>query len=373
MKGMGTVELLTMVWLKRLGVPLKRDVILLAVADEEVDGGGAEFIAQNKWDGIGCSHMVNEGGLGLRDIFFEGQTVYAISAAEKGILWLRMTASGDPGHGSTPRPGEAPARLRDALVKLDEEYRPEPTFHPMLEELFFRVGEHRSGLDKAVLTHPAAVRSILGPRLLKNPPTAAMITNTVHLTGMEGANNPNVVPEEVHAILDCRIQPDVDPLVVLVELERIFADDPWIRFEVIHQFPGNTSPWDDPWFATLSRAMVDGRDDVAAGPIVSVGFTDSIIFRKLGVHAYGIEPFAVTGEDLATMHGNSERIHVDEVRDGLRRLFGAVVDWAAADGGTPPPAKLAAPAWEAVEPVIWPAAALEPSSAPLPPGPTIPR
>jgi len=354
MKGMGTVELMTMVWLKRLGVPLKRDVILLAVSDEEVSNGGAEFLASTKWDEIGCTHMVNEGGMGVRDVFFEGQSVYAISAAEKGVLWLRMVATGNPGHGSTPRLEEAPARLRDALVKLDEEWNPEPMFHPMLDELFFRVGEHRSGLERAVLTHPASVRSILGPKLMKNPATAAMITNTVHLTGMEGANKPNVVPGEVAALLDCRVQPDIDPMTVLAELELMFADEPWIRFEVIQAFAGNGSPWDDPWFATLARHMVAGDPNLAAGPIVSVGYTDSIEFRKLGVHAYGIEPFIVTSEELATMHGNGERIAVSEFTSGLRKLFSATVDWVADDGGTPPPAKVAAPAWVEVVPVVWP-------------------
>ncbi len=365
MKGMGAVELMTMVWLKRLGVPLKRDVVLLAVADEEVSNSGAELVARELWDDIGCSHMVNEGGLGVKDVFFDDQTVYAISAGEKGVLWLRMTASGNPGHGSTPRPEEAPARLRDALVKLDEAWDPEPVFHPALDELFFRVGEPRKGVERAVLTHPAAVRVFLRGKLMDNPATAAMITNTVHLTGMEGANKPNVVPAQVHALLDCRIQPDVDPMVVFEEVQAIFADEPWISFEVITAFAGNASPWDDPWFRLLSKYMADGEDDVA-GPIISVGYTDSITFRDLGVHAYGIEPFEVTSEELATMHGNGERIAVEQVHEGLRKLFAATVDFVGAEGGTPPAARLTAPAWEDVEPVVWPEPPPGPEPSPEP-------
>ncbi|MCP4868099.1 MAG: M20/M25/M40 family metallo-hydrolase [Proteobacteria bacterium] len=351
MKGLGALELMTLVWLNRLQVPLKRDVVLLAVADEEVDGGGARMIADEYWDDIGCSHMINEGGLGIRGVFFDDQTVYAISVAEKGVLWLRMIASGDPGHGSTPRPDEAPDRLRDALVVLDEEWDPEPQFDPALDELFFRVGDGRGGLSQAVLTHPQAVRSILAGRLMGNPATAAMITNTVHLTGMEGANQPNVIPGEVSALLDCRIQPGTSPIEVLAEIQAIFEDMPWIRFEVLNQFAGNGSPYDDPFFATLAKHMVDGRDDAVAGPIVSVGFTDSIHFRALGVHAYGIVPFEVTGDDLKTMHGNGERVSVANVHDGLRKLFAAVVDFTAADGGSPPAAAVAAPEWSPVVPI----------------------
>ena len=46
---------------------------------------------------------------------------------------------------------------------------------------------------------------------MENPLTRAALINTVHLTGLEGSNAPNVVPAEVYAILDCRILPGVDP------------------------------------------------------------------------------------------------------------------------------------------------------------------
>lgn len=341
MKGMGAVELLTMVWLKRLGVPLRRDVVLLAVADEEVHNQGARMIIEEHWDSIGCSHMVNEGGLGVRGVFFDDQTVYAISVAEKGTLWLRMTATGDPGHGSTPRPDEAPNRLLDALQHLRESWQPEPEYHPALAELFYRVGEPRSGLERDVLIRPAAVRSLLEGKLMANPATAAMITNTVHVTGLAGANKPNVVPGEVSALLDCRIQPGTDPLAVLEEIRALFVDQPWIGFEVIQAYPGAGSPYDAPFYGVLARSMTQGRADAVAGPIVSVGFTDSIFFRGEGVHAYGIEPFDVGGDDLATMHGHKERISTANVRDGLRRLFMAVVDFTAADGGDVPASPLA--------------------------------
>ena len=65
MKGLGAVELMTMIWLKRLEVPLDRDIVLLAVADEEVGNAGALYVAREHWDEIGCSHMINEGGIGV--------------------------------------------------------------------------------------------------------------------------------------------------------------------------------------------------------------------------------------------------------------------------------------------------------------------
>ena len=100
MKGMGAIELMTLLWIKRLEVPLRRDLILLAVADEEVENRGMQELVERRWKQLGCSHLVNEGGLGLKGGLFPGQTVFAISVAEKGVLWLKMIARGQGGHGS---------------------------------------------------------------------------------------------------------------------------------------------------------------------------------------------------------------------------------------------------------------------------------
>ena len=43
--------------------------------------------------------------------------------------------------------------------------------------------------------------------------------------------------------------------------------------------------------------MKDEPDSVA-GPVVSVGYTDSNYLRPLGAKAYGFVPVALTGEDM---------------------------------------------------------------------------
>ena len=50
------------------------------------------------------------------------------------------------------------------------------------------------------------------------------------------------------------------------------------------------------------------------------------------VRAYGFVPFATPQEDTGTMHGENERVSSENVRDGLRTLFSAVVDVTALPG-----------------------------------------
>jgi hypothetical protein len=58
------------------------------------------------------------------------------------------------------------------------------------------------------------------------------------------------------------------------------------------------------------------------------------VIRPLGVTAYGIAPIELTKEELATMHGDDEHIGADDLRDGVRRLFAAIVAYAAEPTGS---------------------------------------
>ncbi len=327
MKGMGAIEVMTMLLLARYDVPLRRDLVLLAVADEEVDNTGAREIAEKHWDKVGCSHMVNEGGFGIKDLFSDGQTVFAISVAEKGFLWLRMIARGEAGHGSTPIPGRAPDRLIRALTKISQR-EDQPYVHDSLYQLLAETGDHAGGIEGFVMQRPELVNLLVMDRLLDNPPARATITNTISVTGFAGQENVNVVPSEVSAQLDCRVLPGTSPAQMLMDVKAL-VDDPKIEFDVLGAAPSTWNDWDDPFYYALVRHSLAGRPHAAAGPVLAPGFTDSMFFRKRGVKAYGLIPFEISKEEAATMHGRHERVSVNNVHDGLRILFNAVVDVAA--------------------------------------------
>ena len=193
MKGMTAIQLQAMLELHALRVPLKRDLILLAVADEEVDNTGVKWVIENLWDDLACGHVINEGGMGLVDLFFEGQTVYPISVGEKGVLWLRMIASAEPGHGSTPVPDRSPQILLEAMDRIASRAS-QPVYHPALLELLATAGASEGGFSGTVLQRPTLIRMLLQGRLMADPLTRAAITDTVNLTGFGGALSPNVVP-----------------------------------------------------------------------------------------------------------------------------------------------------------------------------------
>ena len=345
MKGMGAIEAMTLALLRRLPVPLERDVVLLAVADEEVDNTGIRA-AIERWDEIGCSHVVNEGGMGIADLLFEGQVVFPISVGEKGFLWGHVVATGEPGHGSVPVADTAPERLVHAYVVFAER-KVTPTWDPTLLELLGNVGEHRGGVAGFILQHPFLVKRLLRGTLMDNPVTRATLIDTVHLTGFEGALSPNVVPAEVRANLDSRLMPSTSPDQMRRFLNQLLDSEGVEGVEVVETSSqgGAVSPWDDPLYRALAARAVEGMPDAVAGPVLSPGFTDSIYLRELGVRAYGFVPFVVDESGLRSMHGDDERVSTANLERGVRVLFSAILDVTQGESGhwTGPPTPLGSP------------------------------
>jgi acetylornithine deacetylase/succinyl-diaminopimelate desuccinylase-like protein len=324
MKGMGIMEVAAAVQIARAGLPLDRDLVVLAVADEEVAGLGAKTLAADHWDRIDCVVILNEGGLGQRDALFEGQVVHAISVAERGALWVRLVAEGEPGHGSVFADQEAPTQLLAAMERVARKYQPKTVLSPPIVEMLERIGAHKGGLVGGILRSGLGRQLIVKGQLAKSNPS--LVQTTVHLTGMSGASSTNVVPSEVWASYDCRLLPGVEPEELLAELEELTADIDGVRWEVLSAFASNSSPWDDPAFERLAHYAVEGEPDGVATPLLSPGFTDSLFLRPVGAKAYGYIPVIVTAEERATMHGDDERISLQNLERGAKVIHSWVLD-----------------------------------------------
>ncbi len=326
MKGMGAIEAMAFSMLVRQPVLLERDVVLLAVADEEVDNTGIRA-AIERWNDIGCSHVINEGGMGLDGILFDGQVVFPISVGEKGFLWGKVVATGKPGHGSVPVADNAPERLVQAYAALSNR-KVKPTWSPTLMTLLHNAGEHGGGLQGFVLKHPFLVKTLAKGQLMGNPVMRATLVDTVYLTGFEGALEPNVVPSEVRANLDSRLLPDTSPAEMLASLNELLEKEGLEGVEVVETSSqaGAVSPWDDPLYEALAARAVEGMPEAVAGPVLSPGFTDSIYLREIGVRAYGFVPFVVDEDGLRSMHGDNEGVSTENLERGVRVLFSALTD-----------------------------------------------
>lgn len=316
-KGPGTVEAMTLIALKRSGVKLDRDVIFLGTADEEVGGiHGAGWFAEQHLDELGGAEFVlNEGGF----INVEGtRRVYEVSALEKAPCWLRLTASGPSGHGSTPPAETAPKRLLRALSRVTA-YEPPIRVLPEVQAYYAAVATLETGARAEALRDlsKALAGAKFRDEFLRDPVAAALVRNTITPTVLSGSSKTNVIPAQASAEVDCRLLPGEEPAAFVRTIEDV-VDDPEVKLDVILNFPPSASETPTPLFEAI-RAVGEAEGALVV-PKMLRGFTDSHFFRAKGIVSYGFIPLDVPPEDDDRMHGIDERVSIANLRDGTRRL-----------------------------------------------------
>ena len=123
MKNMVAMAISIMLFLKIKQVPLKRDLLLIALADEEEGGNfgllfvqkylfiywfiyyirilyvGAKWLLNNFPAEVECDVMLGEGG-GMN--FIAGTQMIGVALGEKGVTNYKLVATGPGGHASLP-------------------------------------------------------------------------------------------------------------------------------------------------------------------------------------------------------------------------------------------------------------------------------
>ena len=320
-KTLGIVHLQTFLALHRSKARLTRDVIFMATADEEAGGAyGAGWIVANHPEAFkGAGMVLNEGGDGSLD---DGRQQFGIEVTQKVPLWLRVISTGEPGHGSMPPVASSVNRLIRAMANLqDHEFA--PRIVPAVDAYFKAIAPTAAPHWRAAFADMATTVRDRGALLrlqLESPGYAALTRNACSITMLEGSGKINVVPPQAAAQLDCRLLPDQDHAAFIAELERTF-NDPGIRIEKIMGFTAAVSPMDHPLYRTLVDVTRRRYPQASIVPQVSTGFTDSHFFRDLGIASYGYSPFLVPVAQEGGLHGNNERISVENVRTGTAMML----------------------------------------------------
>jgi acetylornithine deacetylase/succinyl-diaminopimelate desuccinylase-like protein len=322
MKSLGAAQLMVMLLLKRSAVPLDRDLIFLATADEEAGGrDGAGWFVSNQAALIrDAEFLITEGSSNL--VFGDRVAYYGVGTTEKTPCWLRLTARGTPGHGSVPRSNSAPSRLIRALGKL-EAYETQLKVTPAVARFFKSIAEiqgdpelRRAYSDIGAALQDPRLRSVVVSR----SENSAVLRNTIQPTVVNVGSKTNVIAPIATAEIDCRLLPGERVEDFVAEVKRVI-DDPGIEVETILAFGATESPIDTDLYKAITGVI--RADDASARfvPTVLAGFTDSHFFRELGIVCYGFSPFLIPVSDFSGVHGNDERIQVESMKSGTRLLY----------------------------------------------------
>ncbi|HEU4886862.1 MAG TPA: M20/M25/M40 family metallo-hydrolase [Thermoanaerobaculia bacterium] len=313
-KSLTIAQLMAVVDLKRRGAKLRRDVIFLAVPDEELGGvaGAKKLLEQHPELFEGVGFVLNEGG--SNETAVDKVLFWGIEVQQKVPLWLRITTDGAGGHGASGNDGASMKLIRtlQAIDAIETPYR--------LSDAVARAAATSAaartdggGQRMRMLREPLDIARI--ERELP-PGYRSLLRDTITVTRLAAGSAVNVVPSRAIGEVDIRMLPGSSTSEMLAKVREVAGQNATVDV-ILAGEPTPESPASGELYDTLVRVFHASAPGSAVGPMVTPGTTDSRYFRARGIVAYGIAPFKVNYYDADGVHGNDEKIRTRFFSEGV--------------------------------------------------------
>jgi acetylornithine deacetylase/succinyl-diaminopimelate desuccinylase-like protein len=77
-------------------------------------------------------------------------------------------------------------------------------------------------------------------------------------------------------------------------------------------------------YRLIEQVVREHNPQAIVAPALGSGYTESQMYRQLGIHCYGFIPVEVSPEVEKTEHAANERVPVEQIRRGMQMLFEVV-------------------------------------------------
>jgi len=300
-------------WAKK-GIKPPRDIVLAFFADEEAGSlfGSRWMVAQHPEVFKGCSEAISEVG-GFSVTVAGDKRLYFIEAAQKGIHWMKLSASGRAGHGSMMNPENALTRLSEAVSKIGNYEWPQ-RYTKTVKVLFQKIAE---------VTGKKYDEKDLRPLLQEIGPMARMIgatlQNTANPTMLEAGYKANVIPQSASAVIDGRFLPGMEEE-LNATIQEIIGPD--ILIETLTHDISLEVDFEGDLVESMNRSILRFDPEGIPVPYLMSGGTDNKALSELGIIGYGFSPLRLPPDldFMALFHGVDERVPVDGIKFGVNVL-----------------------------------------------------
>jgi acetylornithine deacetylase/succinyl-diaminopimelate desuccinylase-like protein len=313
MKNMDAMILAIVRHWARNGIKPPRDIVLAFFADEEAGSiyGSRWMVKEHPEVFAGCSEAVSEVG-GFSVTLSNGKRLYMIESAQKGIHWVKLTATGQAGHGSFINNQNPVTTLSEAVAKIGNYEWPQ-TYTSAVKELFTAIAKTlgkplADDYRELLVEIPSVARMI-----------AATLQNTANPTMLSAGYKSNVIPKEASAVVDGRFLPGHE-----AALNQTLAQivGPEIKIETITRDIALEVPFEGPMVEAMKSAITKLDPDGIPVPYLMSGGTDNKALSDLGIVGYGFSPLRLPADldFMALFHGVDERIPLESLDFGVKAL-----------------------------------------------------
>lgn len=293
MKGIGICHLLAFLEVARRHQRPERDIVFLAVADEEVSSRfGMEWLLANRPDVFaGVRYALNEGG--ITETIKGAITYFGIETGSKQIVKFVLRAS-------------TREKLLAARIALEPLFVPDEPDRvlPEVRRFFRAIAPHR--LESGALLKDIDATIAAGKFWLVPQGMRELTYNNAWLLGVDRDDRG---PKMEGTLLNL---PDEEPDARIADLEKRVA--PFgLTIEILDKTgPSPISSDETPFFRFLTSEIRRQYGNVDVGPdILALSRTDCRYLRHRGVQCYGLWPFPVDVYETGGIHGRDERVRLD--------------------------------------------------------------
>lgn len=293
----------------------KNDVYFAFAGDEEISGEGANSIVNYiSSKGIEPGLVVDEGGAIISDLFpGVSEPCAVVGIAEKGMLNVEYSVNGTGGHASAP-PRVTPAGiLSRAVLRLEAKPFPFRVTLPV-KEMFNTLGRKSTFPYRLIFANLwcfAPLLDFIAKR--SGGQTNAMVRTTLAFTEMEGSHGLNVIPPSARMTSNLRIMPGESTESALLRIKRTVNDK---RIEIKSlggQEPSRVSSLDCEAYRRVEKTIKESFGGLTVSPYLMPACSDSRHWSRVSDKVYRFSPYALTKEENAGVHGNNERISLENL------------------------------------------------------------
>ncbi len=315
MKDMDAMILATVRMWQRIKYQPERNILLVFFGDEEAGSTyGSRWLVKNRPEIFaGYSEAVSEVG-GFSLTITGGHRLYLVEAAQKGIQWIKLTATGRAGHGSFINPDNAVTKISQAVERIGSYEWPQietKTGAKFFKKVADLVSEKYEKTNfKHLLKHLGGASKMIG----------ATIQNTANPTMLNAGYKENVIPQTASAVIDGRFLPGFEN--ELHETIKKLAG-PEIELEILVRDKALEVDFEGDLVDQMVNAISAEDTDGIVVPYLMSGGTDNKALSDLGIKGYGFSPLKLPADldFFALFHGVDERVPVDGLKFGVRTLY----------------------------------------------------
>jgi carboxypeptidase PM20D1 len=298
----------------------KNDLYLAFGGDEETFGISAQAIVKYFKDHDIKPYMVLDEGGAIISKMFPGvsQKVAVVGIAEKGFLNLKLVATSQGGHASTPPKETAITELSKAVLRLNNHKSFRLKLTPPVKMLFENLGPHSTSfmikLLFANLWLFTPVVKLIGK--LSGGEFLSLFKTTQAFTLASGSEAINVLPARAEIGINYRLRPFDSSNDVIKRVKKIINNDRILVEATSISEATKTSLVDDA-FNMIKKAIGQTWPEVITSPYLMIATTDSRHYHEICDHVYKFSPMDVSKKDLAKIHGVDEDISTLNVINGV--------------------------------------------------------